>query len=249
MRKDLLLPGLDFEARNIFCIGRNYAEHARELRNEVPSEPVVFLKPTGALSWGGAPLRLPALSANVHHEVELVVAMGADPLAESGLLPRGEIGGAQPGGADLSGAKPSSAALSDEACARAIAGLAVGIDVTARDLQERAKSKGLPWTLAKGLRGFAPVSRFVPAQGVDLASLEIELRVSGALRQQGSTSQMLFSIPSLIAYLARHFGLSRGDLIFTGTPAGVGPIRSGDVLEARLSAGAQVSELKLSVEG
>ncbi len=206
-----MLPGLGFPVRNLFCIGRNYAEHARELKNEIPTQPVVFTKPTGALTSGGEPIRLPAITENAHHEVEVVVAIGSK-LNGSGLTP--------------------------EDCIRAIAGIAVGIDVTARDLQDVAKKKGLPWTLAKGLASFAPVSDFIPKSEVGaLDRLQLELQVNGETRQSGSTSDMLFPIPALIAYLAENFGLDQGDLIFTGTPSGVGPLKAGDELLARVTSG------------
>ncbi len=206
-----MLPGLSFPVRNLFCIGRNYAEHARELKNEIPSQPVVFTKPTGALTSGGEPIRLPSITENVHHEVEVVVAMGA---------------------------KLSGGSLTPDECLRAIAGIAVGIDVTARDLQDVAKKKGLPWTLAKGLASFAPVSDFLPAREMGaLDQLKLELQINGETRQSGVTSDMLFPIPALVAYLAEHFGLDQGDLIFTGTPSGVGPLKAGDELLARLSTG------------
>jgi len=217
-----MLSGLGFEARNIFCIGRNYAEHAKELKNEIPSQPVVFLKPTGALTQGGDPLRLPPITQNVHHEVEVVVAI----------------------------ARPLSGEITAADAISAIAGLAVGIDVTARDLQDVAKSKGLPWSLAKGLQGFAPVSDFVaadPSRPFELDRILLELVINGETRQRGSTADLLFPIPTLIAYLARHFSLQRGDLIFTGTPSGVGPIKAGDSVLARLDLGFAQRVLELSV--
>lgn len=206
------LPGLNWEVGTIYCIGRNYAEHAKELGNAVPTSPLVFLKPRTALSVDR--LRLPAFSQNVHHETELVVAIGRD---SQGI---------------------------DEAHALdLVAGYAVGIDVTARDLQDEAKKKGQPWTFAKGLPTFAPVSRFVPAPLP--FPLSIELKVNGEIRQRGSTEEMIFSIPRLIHYLSHTFHLQAGDIIFTGTPAGVAPLRPGDRLEARL--GDQTS-LSLTVE-
>ena len=203
------LVGLDLSPRTVFCIGRNYAEHARELGNAVPSEPVVFLKPTSALCGEGSLIRLPAGSVRVDHEVEVVLAIGI-------------------GGKSI----PESQALAH------VAGYAVGIDVTWRDQQDHAKQKGLPWTLAKGLDTFAPVSGFVPASQVgNPLELPFRLHVNGSLKQEGSTRGMLFSIPFLIAYLSSRFTLAPGDLIFTGTPPGVGPIVSGDRLEALLGEG------------
>jgi 2-keto-4-pentenoate hydratase/2-oxohepta-3-ene-1,7-dioic acid hydratase in catechol pathway len=198
------LPGLDLPAGNIFCIGRNYVEHAKELGNAVPSSPLVFLKPTSALCGSGSTIELPAESQNVHHELEVVVAIGQ---AAKNIAP--------------------------EQALSVVAGFAVGIDVTARDLQDQAKAKGNPWTLAKGLPTFAPVSAFVPAT----LPLEFSLTINGERRQTGSTADMVFSIPTLIAYLSRVFTLGPGDLIFTGTPSGVGPLHDGDQIEAILLPG------------
>lgn len=190
---------------SIYCIGRNYSEHARELGNPVPAEPVVFLKPWGSL------LEAPASS-----EPEQVSVQGlgrVDPEVEIVLW----IG---PG--------------------RSVKGYSVGLDFTARDFQDRAKSKGLPWTLAKGLKNFAPIGPFVDASRVkDPSQLKVELKVNGKLRQSGFAHQMLFSFEALLGYLDRWFPLGEGDLVFTGTPPGVGPVQSGDRLEATLSEGDQ----------
>ena len=202
------IPGTQLTAQNIFCIGRNYAEHAKELGNPVPTEPIIFLKPTSALCFSGDFIELPARSSRVDHELEVVVAIGR-------------------GGKNISAAH----------AAEHIAGLAVGIDLTARDLQDKAKEKSLPWTLSKGFDTFAPVSEFVapPRDAAELTKLEIELHVNGELRQKGSTSAMLNPIAKLIEYLSQNFTLNPGDLIFTGTPAGVAPLKSGDRCEAKLT--------------
>lgn len=195
------LPGLDVPLGTIWCVGRNYAAHAKELGNAVPEAPVVFLKPAGSVLLSGGTLRLPADSKRVDHEVELVVALAAD----RGLR------------------------------------MAVGVDFTARDLQEEAKKKGLPWTDAKGRPGFAAVGPFA-----DLAlPAELSLAVNGKARQSGTTADMIFPVPRLIEHLDSRFGLRPGDLIFTGTPAGVGPVAAGDRIEAVLSRGA--SRLTLTV--
>ena len=184
------IPGLARPAANVYGIGRNYAAHARELGNAVPTEPVVFLKPTAALS-ASSEIVLRQEWGAVDHEAEVVVAMGEG---------------------------------------RKIAGLGVGIDLTAREIQSRLKAQGLPWALSKGKRGFAPLGRFVPfdAQTMDLKSLEIRLWVGNEKRQDASSALMIFPIERLIADLDREFGLQAGDLIFTGTPAGVGPLVDGD---------------------
>lgn len=197
----MILPGLSRPVGTIWCIGRNYAEHARELGNEVPAAPVVFLKPASSLLLDGGVLRLPPDSKRIDHEVELVVAAG-DSLR-----------------------------------------MAVGIDFTARDLQEEAKKKGLPWTSAKGRPGFAAVGNFVP---LALPS-ELELSVGGQVRQRGSTGDMILSVEMIIEHLDRTYGLAEGDLIFTGTPAGVAPVAAGATIEAMLNGGD--SRLRLTVAG
>ena len=195
------LPGLDAAPGAIWCVGRNYAAHARELGNAVPTELVAFLKPASSLIGDGGTLRLPPDSARVDHEVELVVGLGP------GKVPR----------------------------------MAVGVDFTARDLQEKAKNAGLPWTSAKGRPGFAAVGPFVPL----VLPARFVLRVNGVVRQRGATADMLRPVDRLIAELDATFGLREGDLIFTGTPAGVAPVVSGDAVSADLE-GAD-SRLRLRV--
>lgn len=200
------LDGRSQPVANIFCIGRNYAAHAAELGNAVEPEPVVFLKPTSALRGEGAPLALPDFSQDVHHEVELVALIGR-------------------GGKHIDRAS----ALSH------IAGYAVGLDLTARDLQAEAKRKGLPWTLAKGFDGSACVSRFVPAAAIPYpGEATFSLDVNGERRQGGDCSLMLHDLPALIAYLSNRFTLQAGDLVFTGTPAGVAALQPGDALALKL---------------
>jgi len=211
------LPGLDLPVGSLWCIGRNYAEHARELGNALPEAPVVFLKPASSLVGDGAAVAWPAEIGAVHHEVELVVAIGR--------------GGSR---------------IDRDAALSRVAGYAVGIDLTARDLQAKAKAAGLPWTEAKGRDGFAPLSRFVPAAAVpDPAALGLELRVNGERRQAGLAADMLWDVPALIAYLSERFTLRPGDLIFTGTPPGVGPLSPGDRVEATLEP--SLARLKVTV--
>lgn len=195
----MILPGLSRPVGTIWCIGRNYAEHAKELGNEIPAAPIVFLKPASALLLDGGILRLPPDSQRVDHEVELVVAAGLSLM------------------------------------------MAVGIDFTARDLQEQDKKKGLPWTSAKGRPGFAAVGNFVP---LALPS-ELELAVDGQVRQRGSTKDMIFSVEKIIEHLDRTYGLAEGDLIFTGTPAGVAPVAAGASVSASLNG--EESRLRLTV--
>lgn len=205
------IPGLNLEAGTIFGIGRNYAEHAKELGNPIPASPLVFLKPRSALCGDESTIQLPEISQNVHYETEIVVAIGQ-----------------------------ATQGISEADALSIVAGFAVGIDVTARDLQEDAKKKGQPWAIAKGLPSFAPVSRFVPAT----LPLRLELRVNGQLRQEGSSEEMLFPIPKLISFLSQTFHLLPGDLIFTGTPKGVERLHPGDELHASLIGH---SELRLRV--
>ncbi|BAK76309.1 fumarylacetoacetate (FAA) hydrolase family protein [Pseudogulbenkiania sp. NH8B] len=200
------LNGQSIRVGNVFCIGRNYAAHAAELGNAVEAEPLVFLKPTSALAVEGEPIRLPAYSGDVHHECELVLLIGK-------------------GGNDI----PESAALQH------VAGYAIGLDMTARDVQGIAKQKGLPWTKAKGFRSAATVSAFVPAERLaDPGHLEFTLQVNGETRQRGETRLMLFSVPAIIHYLSTVYGLSEGDLIYTGTPEGVAAVKPGDRLRLDL---------------
>lgn len=202
-----LIPGLSLQIGNIFCIGRNYADHAKELGNEVPKEPLVFLKPTSSICFSGDLLILPPQSKRVDHELEVVVAIGR--VAKN---------------------------ITSREAHSFIAGIGVGIDLTARDLQAEAKKTGDPWAVAKGFDTFAPISEFVspPSDPKRLLSLHFELQVNSETRQRGNTSEMIFSISELISYLSSIFTLSPGDLIFTGTPAGVSPLHSGDRVVATL---------------
>ncbi len=202
----LTLPGNGQVLRigKVLCIGKNYAKHAAEMQSAVPTEPVVFLKPSSALISDGETVLLPPMSQNVHHEVELVVVIGR-------------------GGKNIAEAE----ALNH------IAAYAVGLDMTARDLQGKAKQKGHPWSVAKGFDTFAPLGPLAPAAAVpDPQDLELTLMVSGEKRQHAHTGSMVFSVATLIAYCSRIFTLEPGDLLYTGTPEGVGPVQDGDVLEA-----------------
>lgn len=202
-----IVPGTSIELGTIFGIGRNYVEHARELGNAVPEEPLVFLKPAASVLPFGHSFELPKRSARVDYEVELVLLVSAP---AKNLSPAQALG--------------------------VISHVAVGIDFTARDFQEQAKTKGLPWTLAKGLPGFAVLGSFAPAPRTDAAyaALNLSLHVGGELRQQGSVAQMIHSPARLVSYLSEVFTLSPGDLIYTGTPKGVGPVKAGDRLKAQL---------------
>ncbi|MGE5625012.1 MAG: fumarylacetoacetate hydrolase family protein [Bacillota bacterium] len=201
----MAFEGLDDlpDTRRIFCIGRNYAEHAREMGNALPPEPVVFMKPVTSLVLEGAPLKLPHGRGSVHHEMELVLALGRE--AEE----------VEPG-----------AALS------LLAGVTLGLDLTLRDEQARLKQAGAPWELAKAFDGSAAVGTFAAAPfAFDPQALEMRCAVNGDLRQRGNTRDMLFPIPAILAFLSRRWRLLPGDLVFTGTPSGVGPLKSGDRVE------------------
>jgi uncharacterized protein (TIGR00369 family) len=196
--------GEELRVGKILAVGRNYAEHIAEMGAPPAADPVVFLKPATSLAAGVESLRIPTAHGEVHHEVELVAVIGA-------------------GGREI----PAERALDH------VLGWAVGIDLTLRDVQKRAKERGEPWTLAKGFDGAAPVSDVIPKDEVGPAdALDVWLDVNGERRQSGSTRQMLFSVPRLIEHVSRLVTLERGDLLFTGTPAGVGPLRPGDRVEA-----------------
>lgn len=190
----------------LFCIGRNYAAHAAEMNSAVPRVPMVFLKPSTAIVRGGGAVLLPAISREVHHEVELVAVIGKQ-------------------GKDIQ----------EEDALGYVEAYAVGLDMTARDIQAAAKQKGHPWTVAKGFDTFAPLGQLIPATAIaDPQQLSIQLRVNGEIRQHGHTSDMIFPVARLIAYCSSIFTLLPGDLIYTGTPEGVGPVNEGDVLEAEI---------------
>lgn len=196
-----------FPVRRIFCVGRNYADHAREMGHDPDREPPFFFtKPGDAVLTGGADMPYPPETAELHHEVELVVALGA-------------------GGSDVA-----------EADAMALVwGYGVGLDMTRRDLQSAAKKLGRPWDMAKGFDFSAPMGDLVPAAGIDPSRGAIELKVNGTVRQSSDLSQMIWSVPETIACLSRLVRLAPGDLIMTGTPAGVAAVERGDVLEGSVA--------------
>ena len=206
--------GNELLAGTIYCIGRNFADHVAEMQAPIPSEPLVFTKPIGSLLMGAeATVNLPAQSQDVHHEVEWVVALSK--------------GGKH---------------ISMEQAWSHVAGWAVGIDFTARDLQAVAKKAGKPWAVSKGFDGFAPVSPFIPVSTgkkpthqktanqnpESYKHLQLKLLVNGQLRQQDLLSNMLFELPTLISHLSNLFTLRAGDIIFTGTPSGVSQVQAGD---------------------
>lgn len=176
------------------------------MKTEIPSSPVFFLKPPSAILADGGTVVIPPISREMHHEVELTVLIGN-------------------GGHDI----PPPSALAH------VAGYGIGLDMTLRDVQSEAKNRGLPWTLAKGFDTSAPLSEFAPASSVGKPhNLTLKLSVNGAVRQQSSTDDMIFSVEELISFVSRFITLDRGDVIYTGTPQGVGSVQHGDQLEAEL---------------
>lgn len=195
-------------------MARNYAEHAREMGADPAREPPFFFsKPVDALVPGGGAVAYPPATGELHHEVELVVVLG----------------------------RPAYAVAAHEALS-CVFGYAVGLDLTRRDLQRAAKAQGRPWDAAKGFDGSAPVSAVQPASRIGHPERgRISLRVGGALRQQGDLADQIWPVPALIAQLSRLFALRAGDLIFTGTPAGVGPVQVGDTLHATIEGIAELT--------
>lgn len=190
----------------VVCVGRNYAAHAKELNNPIPVEPLLFMKPATTLVPFSDPIPASSFSEPVHYELEVAILLGKT------LKNADEV--------DASSA---------------IDAVGLALDLTLRELQNELKSKGEPWEKAKAFDGSCPVSSFVPNDNLDLSNLEFELKVNGELKQQGNTSQMLVPIVQLIQYASRHFTLNAGDIILTGTPAGVGALAVGDKLEASLA--------------
>lgn len=189
----------------IICIGRNYAEHAKELNNEIPDEPVLFIKPDSAVLRNKAPFYLPEFTNDVHHEIELVVKI----------------------------CKPGKA-IPVEFAHNYYKEITVGIDFTARDIQQKQKDKGLPWEIAKAFDHSAVIGDFIPIEALNLASISFELYKNGVVVQAGNNQQMIHSIDQVIAHASKYFSLKIGDLIFTGTPKGVGKVVPEDLLEGYL---------------
>ncbi len=224
MSKHLKIKDSDelFEVNNIFCIGRNYLDHIKEFgQTEKPEKPVVFLKPNSAIIESGQKIAIPEyegrkISKSLHYETELVVAIGRN-----------------------------GKNISEESAEEHIFGYAIGLDMTLRDIQNEAKQKGYPWTTAKGFHTSAPLSEIIRRNdSINPMNLDLELEINNVRKQFGNTSVMIFNIYKLISYISSIFSLQKGDLIFTGTPAGVGEVDPEDLLEATLGNGL----LKLIVE-
>ena len=189
----------------IFCVGRNYAEHAKELQNAVPTQPIIFMKPPTALLLENKPFYYPAFSKNIHYELEIVLRV-----CKNGKH------------------------IEPNFAARYYDSIALGIDFTARDLQDNFKAKGQPWELAKGFDGSAVLSAFKPLSQFDQQNINFTLTKNGNVVQTGNSCDMIFSFDALISFISQYFTLQQGDIIYTGTPAGVGPITVGDVFEGFL---------------
>ncbi len=186
----------------IIAIGRNYSEHAKELNNPVPEHPVLFLKPDTALLKNNKPFYHPAFSNDIHHEIEVVLKISRE----------GKF-------------------IDEKFAHKYYEEIGLGIDFTARDLQAQQKAKGLPWEVAKAFDHSAPISEFIPKNSLeDLKSIHFKLLINGERKQEGNTAEMLFDFDQIIAYASKFFTLKQGDLIFTGTPAGVGKVNVGDAL-------------------
>lgn len=198
----------------IICIGRNYAEHAKELNNPVPDKPVVFMKPSSALLVNNKPFYYPAFTKDLHHEVEVVLK-----ICKNGRHVQPEF----------------AATYYDQ--------IALGIDFTARDLQSACKKKGHPWEIAKGFDGSAVLSHFLPIDQFNRQAIAFHLEKNGEKVQEGNTKDLIFSFDDIIVYVSQFFKLQLGDLIYTGTPAGVGPVQIGDQLKGYIHTKNNIKEM------
>ncbi|ORZ24190.1 hypothetical protein BCR42DRAFT_365399 [Absidia repens] len=200
--------------RNIIAIGRNFSEHAKELGNAVPTAPFYFLKPTSSYLANGGVIEIPS-GCEVHHEIELAVVIGKT-------------------GRDIKKSEATDY----------IAGYALAIDLTARNVQGEAKKKGLPWATAKGFDTFTPISDFIPKEKImDPSNVTLWLKVNDDYRQNGNTKDMIFNVPSLLEYVSSIMTLQVGDILLTGTPKGVGPIVAGDIITCGLRVGSDETDL------
>jgi len=194
---------IHFPLGKVVCIGRNYAEHAKELNNPVPTEPLLFIKPGSCVVGLDGGFSIPDDRGSVHYEAEIAVLIG----------------------------KPLSRTPNEEEVLDAISGFAPALDLTLRDVQSKLKDKGHPWEIAKSFDGACVLAPFVPGDTVaDLTAIGIRLTINGEVRQDGSSAEMIFPIVPVIQEMAGHFNLQPGDVILTGTPAGVGPLNKGDEL-------------------
>ncbi|MFT6310013.1 MAG: 2-keto-4-pentenoate hydratase/2-oxohepta-3-ene-1,7-dioic acid hydratase in catechol pathway [Porticoccus sp.] len=197
----------NFPVGKIVCVGRNYSAHALELNNQIPKSPLLFIKPATSLTHLAPSFVIPTNRGEVHHELEMALLIGRQLTYASG----------------------------DETMA-AICGVGLALDLTLRDIQSELKAKAQPWEIAKSFDGACPVSDFVKPNIIDdIQTTDLQLEKNGVIQQQGNTRDMLFPIASLLATMSEHFSLMPGDIVLTGTPAGVGPLACGDKLLANLN--------------
>ncbi len=212
MNKILFTDGRIFNPSKIIGVGRNYSAHIKEMNSERTEEPVLFLKPNSSLCDITGPIPLMQHKGAIHHEIELALC-----IARKGSN------------------------IQAEDAEDYIAGYAIALDLTLRDIQSKAKKAGLPWALAKGFDGACPISKFIPRDKVEnIKNLELSLKINDEQRQLGNTAQMLFSIQEIISFASSFYTLEEGDIILTGTPSGVGPLLPGDRVEASISQIAQI---------
>jgi len=216
--REVNIRGADrsYPVGKIVCLGRNYLDHIRELGNKVPDRAVIFCKPASSLLADGGQIQLPPYTDDCHHELELAVLIGR-----------------------------TGKNISEATALEHVAGYGVALDLTLRDLQSELKEKGLPWEIAKGFDTSCPLSDFVPAEQVDNPNnIRLVLKINGEVRQDGTTAQMMRSVEEIIVELSQYYTLEPGDIILTGTPAGVSRIQSGDELFGEIE---QVGTLKVTV--
>ena len=210
-------PKLKIRIGKIVCLARTYKKHAEEMKAKIPEEPILFLKPASSVIFDNQSIVIPPRTGEVHHEVELGVVIGK----------KGK-------------------GIPEEKAEDYILGYLLALDITARDIQQRAKEEGLPWTISKGFDTFCPISNAVPKEMVpDANNLSLDLKVNGRIRQSSSTHNMIHSVEKIVSFVSEIMTLERGDLILTGTPEGVGRIKHGDVIEAKLG---DICSLKVYVE-
>jgi len=203
-------------SRKVVAVGRNYSEHAAELGNAVPTKPLLFMKPPSAFITAGQEIEIPLGCTEIHHEIELGIIISKQ-----------------------------CKRVSQEAAMDYVGGYCLALDMTARDFQNEAKKKGHPWAMAKMFDTSLPVSELIPVDSVpDPQNVNLWCKVNGEVRQQGNTKDMIFSLPVLISYISQYFTLEEGDLVLTGTPSGVGPVKQGDVITGGIPG---VVEIKFSV--
>ncbi len=199
----------------IICIGRNYEDHAKELNNPVPTKPLIFMKPSSALLINNKPLYYPEFTKDLHYEAEIVLKV-----CKNGK------------------------AIQPQFAHKYYKEIAFGIDFTARDIQDRCKEKGHPWEIAKAFDGSAALSKFISIDRVDRIAIEFQMKKNDKVVQNGNTKNLIFSFDFLIAYISKYFKLQMGDYIYTGTPAGVGPVKIGDRLEGLINLNAKKDSWK-----